>query len=457
MDWARKRFAPELLNRMKLNPMGRAATASILSLAMVLGVTSCSNDYTVAYLYMTTSKTLPHGLINAYQIDYQSGFLRPLEDSPVDAGGRNTVGIVVAPNNLFLYTINHDDSDVVEFAIGTDGKLYPQNTYNITGSLPVAAAIDASGKFLYVAFTYQNGPNGQELYTTANPGPGGITIFPINGDNTLGAPTTVNVGRNPAAIVTSPQNNFVYLLEQDAAVTTNTTTGNVGTNNLIAFQENPSTGALTPLPGVTVVPGNLPSIGFSSGTCPPPATTTPCPTNFGADPTALLEDSTGTHLYIADGVDDQVVPFTITNGIPKVMTNSATPAQPIAAPTGSLPDGMTFDITGKYLYVVNYNANTIETFALGANGFTLTSGIQPVPLSSAQTGTGPTCATVIGAPSDSSATHATYLYVSNALSNNITGEQLNPTTGNLIQIQGTPFSGSTLPTCIVSAPAFPIR
>ena len=63
---------------------------------------------------------------------------------------------MVAPNNLFLYTVNNFDSDVVEFAIGTDGKLYPQNTYNITGSLPTAAAIDAAGKFLYVTFTYQN-------------------------------------------------------------------------------------------------------------------------------------------------------------------------------------------------------------------------------------------------------------------------------------------------------------
>ena len=45
----------------------------MLSLAMALGVTACSNDYTVSYVYMATSKTLPHGLINAYQVDYQTG------------------------------------------------------------------------------------------------------------------------------------------------------------------------------------------------------------------------------------------------------------------------------------------------------------------------------------------------------------------------------------------------
>ena len=69
---------------------------------------------------------------------------------------------------------------MVQFAIGTDGKLYPENTYNISGSLPTAAAIDAAGKFLYVTFTYQNTPMAR--YTPANPGPGGVTVFPIKSD-----------------------------------------------------------------------------------------------------------------------------------------------------------------------------------------------------------------------------------------------------------------------------------
>jgi len=86
---------------MMLRPMGRAVTASMLSLAMALGVTACSNDYTVSYLYMTTSKTLPHGLINGYQIDYQSGSLLPLADSrstPGDGHG----GACVAPTICFF-------------------------------------------------------------------------------------------------------------------------------------------------------------------------------------------------------------------------------------------------------------------------------------------------------------------------------------------------------------------
>jgi DNA-binding beta-propeller fold protein YncE len=372
---------------------------------------------------------------------------------------------VIAPNNLFLYTVNNFDSDVVEFAIGTDGKLYPENTYNIAGSLPTAAAIDAAGKFLYVTFTYQNNANGTELYTPGNPGPGGVTVFTIKSDNTLCtatscapntpdcprascAPFTVNVGRNPVGIATSPVGNYVYVIEQDSAVTTNTTTGNTGTNNLLAFQEN-----ATPLPGVTIVAGNAPSIGYPSGTC-ALATATACPTTVGADPTAILEDPTGTHLYVTDGVDDQIASYSIAAGVPTLISSGGVR---VVADTEGLPNGMTFDLSHQYLYVVNYNANTIDTFAVGSTGFTVSSGGQPARLASVQTGTGPTCLAVTGAPSDASATHGEYLYTSNALSNNITAEQVNQQTGVLDQIAGTPFGGSALPTCIATAPAFPTR
>ena len=429
-------------NRMKwragFRPMGRAATASILSLAMALGVTACSNDYTVSYVYMVTSKTTPEGLINGYQVDYQSGLLRPLADSPISTGGRDTVGIVVAPNDLFLYTVNNFDSDVVEFGIGTDGKLYPWNTYNTTGSLPTAAAIDAAGKFLYVTFTYQNSTSGGQLYTPANPGPGGLSIFPVNADNTLGTPTTVNLGRNPVEIATSllqvPKGTSgcaptssgaycteVFVIEQDSATSA----------NLLGFLEDPATGLLTPLPGVTINTGNVPSTGFASG----------------MSPSGLLVDKTGTHLYVTDDVQNQVASYSIgSNGVPAPIAGGT-------ATTDSGPMGMALDLSGKYLYVVAYNANTIDGFTVGASG-------QPVRSTVAGTvaaGTGPTCVTISGAPSDANPSHGEYLYTSNALSNSVSGEQLNPADGSLDQIPGSPFSGSGLATCIVTVPALPLR
>ena len=407
--------------------MGRVLKASILSLSVALGITACSNDYTVSYVYMVTSKTLPHGLINAYQVDYQNGFLRPMADSPVDAGGRNSVAMVVAPNNLFLYTVNNFDSNVVEFAIGTDGKLYPEFTYNIAGSLPTAAAIDAAGKFLYVTYQYQNTATGAALYTPANPGPGGVSIFPINADNTLGTPTSVNVGRNPVGIATSAAGNYVYVIEQDTATTA----------NLLAFSQNASTGALTPI-GATAInpaPGNVISTGYSSG---------PMPAGIITNTKPVGTHAAGSLLYVTDQSLNQITTYSLNNGIPTIVGTTPTEAGPM---------GMAFDLTGKYLYVVANGANTLDGYTFNANGQPVRSSVA----ASVATGTGPTCVSVSGAPSNANPSHAVYLYTSNSLSNNLTGEQLNPADGSLEQIQGTPFGGSTLPACVVTVPALPLR
>jgi 6-phosphogluconolactonase len=464
--------------------MGRAVKALALSLAIALGLSACSNDYTLAYLYLVTSNTLPHGFINAYQVDYQSGVLNVMPDSPIDAGGRNTVAIVAAPNNLFLYTVNNFDSSVVEYAIGTDGKLYPQHTYNVTGSFPTAAAIDAQGKFLYVAFTYQNTASGQPLFTPANPGPGGVTVYPINSDNSLGTPTTVNVGRNPVAVATSRTGNFVYVIDQDSASQANllgftqnavTVTGNTTSNSTSVTSISPTTGVtngisvsgagipagttlvsgagtanwtlsqaatatasgvsitasgtLTPMPGVTITAANVPSIGFVSG----------------PSPAGILGDSSGTHLYVTDKVLNQVGVYAVApNGVPTLASTIATDAAPM---------GMSFDLNGKFLYVAANTANVLNIFNVGSSGqlTRLNSG------GTVQVGDGPTCVSVAGSPSNANPRHAVYLYTSNRLSNNVTGEQLNEQDGTLVQMINSPFGGSSLPACLVAVPSLPIR
>jgi len=410
--------------------MGRAVKASVLSLAMALGVSACSNDYTVSYVYLATSNTLPHGLINSYQVDYQSGFLYVMPDSPVDSGGRNTVAIVAAPNQKFVYTVNNFDSSVVEFAVGTDGKLYPQHTYNITGSFPTAAAIDPAGKFLYVTFTYQNTAAGQPLYTPANPGPGGVTVFPINSDaskpapqepGSLGTPVTVPVGRSPVAVAVavSGASNYVYVIDQDAATQA----------NLLGFTQSTSSLTVTPMQNVTINGGNVPSTGFTSS----------------LNPSGIIGDASGTHLYVTDKVANQVGVYTVAaNGVPTFVSNVATDAAPM---------GMSFDLNGKYLYVAASAANAVDIYSVGSSGqlTRLASG------GTVQVGNGPTCVSVSGAPSNANPRHAVYLYTSNSLSNNISGEQLNESDGTLVQMLGSPFGGSSLPACLVTVPAFPLR
>jgi 6-phosphogluconolactonase len=408
---------------MKLNKIGRVSLASVLSLAMI-GVTACSRDYVLAYLYVTTAKPLSSaantGGVSAFAVDYQSGALTPLADSPVPAG-RNPVALVASPNNLFLYVINHDDSNVMVYSIGTDGKLYNQQTVNVTGSFPTAAAVDAAGAFLYVTFTYQLGPTGEQLYSPASPGPGGVTIFPIKSDGTLGTPSTVLVGNNPVSIVVSkPQINatpasFVYVTDQETPV--NASPAGV----VLGFSENLTTGALTPTPGTVI-------------TTPPGGQTVATGYVAGTTPSAIAEDPSARFVYVTDQAANQLIGYVVSsNGALVAMTGS-----PFA--TGLFPAGLTIDPRGKYLYVANYSSSSVSAYAISLSNGTLTGSVGSA---SVQTQAQPTCVTIDPAL-------GIYLYTSDHLGSDVTALQLSPNNGGLKQVQNTPFPTSGLPTCAVS-------
>ena len=114
---------------MKFSKSGQALLAIAVSIGIGLGITSCGESNTIDYLYVTGSKNNP-GQISVYLVDQLSGALTRIKDSPYNSGGRNPVAEITSPNGKNLYVLNHDDNTLVDFAIGTDAKLYPQHTYN---------------------------------------------------------------------------------------------------------------------------------------------------------------------------------------------------------------------------------------------------------------------------------------------------------------------------------------
>jgi len=403
---------------MKWNKLGRGTLASVLSLALV-SVTACSRDYVLAYVYVTTAKPLtsasPNGGVSAYAVDYQIGSLTPLADSPIQAG-RNPVTLVASPNGLNLYVVNHDDSTVGEYSIGTDGKIFLQNTYNITGSQATAVAMDAAGAFLYVTFTFQLGPNGQQLYSPASPGPGGVTIFPIKSDGSLGTPSTVNVGNNPVGVVVSrPKSGvtFAYVLDQETATFPKAT--------VLGFQQNSTTGGLTPIPGTVITTdstGRTVATGYGAGVV----------------PSAITEDPSSRFVYITDEATNVLYGNVVgANGALVAMTNG-----PFA--TGIFPVGVTIDPRGKFLYVANFTSSTVGAYAIDqATG----TPVGSVGSASTATDTSPTCVAIEPAL-------GIYVYTSNNLASDVSAMQLNPSNGGLKQVQNTPFPSGGLPTCAVS-------
>jgi 6-phosphogluconolactonase len=410
---------------MKWNKLGRGTLASILSLALV-SVTACSRDYVLAYVYVTTAKPLTsasrHGGISAYAVDYQIGSLTPLADSPVEAG-TNPVTLVASPSTMpsgpHLYVVNHDDSTIGVYSIGTDGKIYLQSTVNVTGSNATSVAIDYAGKFLYVTFQYQVGPNGQQLYSPASPGPGGVTIFPISAsDGSLGSPQTVKVGNNPVGVVVSrptpgTSTVFVYVLDQETPTTPKAT--------VLGFQQNTSTGGLTPTPGTVITTdstGKTVATGYGAGTT----------------PSAIAEDPSSRFVYITDEATNQMYGNVVSNnGALVPMTNS-----PFA--TGIFPVGITIDPRGQFLYVANFTSGSVSAYAINTATGT---PVGSVGSASTQVDTGPMCVTVEPAL-------GIYLYSANNLAGTTSALQLDPHNGGLKQVQNTPFPANGLPTCAVS-------
>jgi 6-phosphogluconolactonase (cycloisomerase 2 family) len=379
--------------RMKLSKFRRIALASVVSLGLGFGATACGPSNTIDFLYVTASKQNP-GQVSVYKVDSEAGILYQITDSPYPSGGRNPVADVASANGKNLYVINHDDNTIVEFAIGTDGKLYPQQTCNMPGSYPSQLAINQAGTYLYVVETYQ--PN----FSLNIPGPGALVVFPVNANGQLGATSSLcqpvpeggnaffPLGNNPVAVNVLAGGNFVYAVnESDATVSAL----QVGTD------------------------GVLSSVGLFK---------------VGTAPNALASDPTGKFLYVTDGASNQMYGF-------QVQASGSLVMMPAPVKTDNLPNAVAVDPRGLYVYVANYNGNDVSAYTIDQS----TGIATPNPASvTYAVGTGPLC--ILIEPSE-----GRYIYTANFLSNNVSGLALNAANGVVSAVQNTPFSAGQQPTC----------
>jgi 6-phosphogluconolactonase len=393
---------------MKFSKTGQALLAAAVSIGIGLGITSCGESNTIDYLFITASKNNP-GQISVYRVDQESGALTQIQDSPYPSGGRNPVAEVASPNGADLYVVNHDDNTIVEFAIGTDGKLYPQHTYQTAGTEPNAIAINAAGTLLFVVDTYE------ATYSDANPGPGAVNVFPINSDGSLGTNVTNGslpywpVEFAPTSVTVTANGNFVYVT--NANTNAPSTAPDFGRGTVEAFAVG-SGGALTPV-----------------------YSTTPLP-YAGVQPSASASDPTSRFLYVTDAASNELYAYTIaTDGSLNPLING-----PFA--TGVFPDGITIAPSGTYLYVSNYNSNTISAYTLTQSTGT------PSALAGATsyaTKTGPTC--IIVEPA-----FGRFVYTANFLDNSVTGYEMNINTGTLTGTENSPYPAAGQPTCAAAVP-----
>ena len=83
---------------MKFTKFGKALAIGALSAAIVFGVTSCVESYTVGFLYVTGTvnvSTGNNGIVSGFKIDHNTGRLTPINTLPVASGGANPVRAVL--------------------------------------------------------------------------------------------------------------------------------------------------------------------------------------------------------------------------------------------------------------------------------------------------------------------------------------------------------------------------
>jgi 6-phosphogluconolactonase len=142
-------------------------------------------------------------------------------------------------------------------------------------------------------------------------------------------------------------------------------------------------------------------------------------------PHLLAIDPAGKYLY-ANDPNDQVLVYAIQADGSLVPV----PGSPFKVATGSDPQSLAVDSSGKFLYVTLAKAGKVAGFAINAN----TGALTPVPSSPFPAGRQPAALGI---------TPNHFLYVINGLDNSISAYQINSMSGQLTEATGSPFPAGT--------------
>jgi 6-phosphogluconolactonase (cycloisomerase 2 family) len=361
----------------------------------------------VGFLFVATNKQTP-GQIEVYEVDSESGSLRLIPTSPFPSGGRDPIAEVVSPDFKNLYVANEDDNNIVQSGIGTDGKLYAQKTINTPGSFPLAMAINAAGTYLYVVDTLQPIAG----CTLSNACPGDIAVYPVDAaTGALGSPVA-NSNQFPTYWP-------LQLTATDSKTVLTPTAISVLPNgkNIYVAAYNPTTNA-----GYLFV--------FTSGTggVLTPLNSNGAPLPLGSEPSALASDSTGSFLYVTDKINSTIATYAIqSNGTPTLQSTVA---------TGNQPSGIAL-FGSSYLYATSSADSTVTSYSISSGNLTR--------LATNASDTNPVAIMV-------DPKQLGFLYTVNFLGSSLSGYQIDPNTGGLINTQRTPYASSVQPTAIAGIP-----
>ena len=322
-------------------------------------------------------------------------------------------GIPSGPSGDFLYVTNSAAGNVSAFSILRNGALTPiLGTPFIGQSGNSAIAVAANAGYAYTISANTNAV----LASAIDPDSGVLTQLPMN---------PYAVGRGPSAIVVDPANKFVF-------------TANL-TDNSISSLAIQSEGTLLQSAGSPYAAGNQPQY--------------------------LAVNPNGNFLYASNGGDNSLSVFAI------AASGALVPLVGSPVATGLGPRGIAIDPAGKFVYVINATSQNLSVYSIDA----VTGALTPLTGSPFPTNGGASIAIEatgrflylanglsvdafslqngipvafsgtfnVGSSNRSTAlttdSTGTYVYVLDNLNNNVAVLTIDPLSGGLATVAGSPF------------------
>lgn len=393
-----------------------AFLGSVLGL-LVVGCIGCSNSA------LTTSGTgvlyvaaQGNTSLSPFGIDLTTGLLSTSTNTA--STGNMPSAAVIAPSGGAIFVANGQDNTISSFTVNPDGTVKAAGTATALKAPalnPVGLAIDAAGKFLFVA----NQGTFNLTQTSPTPVKGSISVLAVNGttlSEIAGSPFLTEqpadvIGSGPVSVAVAPNGNYLYVANQF-------------TNTVSAYSL--SSGALTLLPG--------------------------SPYNVGTTPSAVAITPDGNFVYVANSGSNNVSAFaacTNANLTCVTPTGQLTPVagSPFSAGVGPVAILAVSSPLAEFLYVVDHGSNQVSQYRVATGTGVLTAATT----AAVSTGTGPTAITAhIGTSTvlaDGGETD--YVYVANTDGGTISSYSYDSTGGGL-SVVGGPIATQGQPTALVA-------
>jgi len=278
------------------------------------------------FLYVTNRNQAVRG----FAVNDTTGALTPIPGSPWIAD-EFPFSSASSPGGKFIYTVNPSNTDISAFAVNpVSGVLtpVPGSPFALSmGSCCIRFIVHPNGKFAYGLETAYG-------------------VWPFAVDSTSGALTArgnpAQAGVFPTAYI-DPTGKFLYTVNTGVSFISDP----AKTNNISAFTIDPTTGALTEIPGSP----------FATGTM----------------PVRLTSDPSGKFLLVSNAGSKDIRTYAI-NSSTGVLTQVGTLA------AGGSPFDIRFEPSGHFVYVGVGGVSRISVYSFNASNGALTK-VQDVSIS----------------------------------------------------------------------------